>query len=153
MLRIIFCASALLCACSSLFISQSLAAVYKWVDEDGQIHFSDKPPAQRESESVTIKATPSTDAASLEQRRKTQQETLESLTQARKEREQKSAEKAAAKQKRKQDCDKLAARIAHSERINRYYRYGDDGEIIYLSDEQGDALRQRLKSQYQANCS
>jgi len=36
-------------------VTQAFAEVYKWVDENGRTHFSDKAPATAEAEKVTIK--------------------------------------------------------------------------------------------------
>ncbi len=42
--------------------------VYKWVDEDGNVHFSDKPPAQADSETLHVEADAPADAAAARSR-------------------------------------------------------------------------------------
>ena len=39
----------------SLFAVNSHADIFRWVDEQGRIHFTDKPPPQAESQSVTLR--------------------------------------------------------------------------------------------------
>ena len=43
--------------CAGLLVSSgaSMAEIYKWVDEDGNVHFSDSPPAQQEHEQVEVR--------------------------------------------------------------------------------------------------
>jgi len=35
--------------------NSSFAAIYKWVDEDGNSHFTDKPPTNKKTERITVK--------------------------------------------------------------------------------------------------
>ena len=142
------CWVSVLCLCGSTVN----AAVYKWTDENGQVHFGDQPPPQKQSQSIDLPESSSSATPDSSDRLEKQQKVLESLTKSRKLREEKAAKKLAAKKKRQADCNKLKARIKHSETVNIYYRYKANGEIEYLSDKQGDEIRTRLKRKYQKEC-
>lgn len=47
----VFC----LLSCCFLLTASGMAQVYKWVDEDGKVHFSDKKPATQSAEELDIK--------------------------------------------------------------------------------------------------
>jgi hypothetical protein len=52
---------------TSTFISTTASAkIYKWVDEDGQTHFSDEPPTNKSIDSTEIAVTPPVNSSSSE---------------------------------------------------------------------------------------
>ena len=53
----------------------ALAAVYKWVDESGRVHYGDAPPAESDAESVAVPEGPSQEA--IERARQQMQEKIE----------------------------------------------------------------------------
>lgn len=53
----------------------ALAAVYKWVDESGRVHYGDAPPAKSDAESVAVPEGPSQEA--IERARQQMQEKME----------------------------------------------------------------------------
>ena len=63
---------ALLLAASLAMTTAAHAEVYKWVDEDGNVHFTDTPPPKQKTEEVKIHSGPSSSgsrsAASLDDR-------------------------------------------------------------------------------------
>lgn len=129
------------------------AAIYKWTDEHGQVHFSDQPPTKKSTTKLNVPAPKPGTSANQNTRLQQQLKALDSLSKQREEREKKREEKLAEKKKKKEGCADLKARIKHSESVNTYYRYTDEGEVQYLTDEEGDALRAEMKRQYQKNCS
>jgi glutaredoxin len=40
--------------CAALVISPAMAGVYKWIDADGRVHFSDHPPTYTKTEEIKI---------------------------------------------------------------------------------------------------
>ena len=51
-----FMSVVVLLLCSSVYIAN--AGVYKWVDDDGNVHFGDKPPMHKDSSEVKIRKSP-----------------------------------------------------------------------------------------------
>ena len=147
------CQLGMLCV-SVLLVSTGHAAIYKWTDEHGQVHFGDRPPAESGAQSVRVRKSGASSAASEEagSRLDKQREAIEELTGQREARAEKTAEREQQRQKRKKSCTQLKARIDHSESINRYYRYDDEGKVVYLSDQEGDALRKSLRDRYSREC-
>ena len=130
------------------------AGVYKWVDEQGKVHFGDRPPQQQDAEKIDMpEVKPSaTPAVSDRERLRRQRKLVDAL---REEREIKEKQKQALEEKRQKQekyCTRLKARVMDSERINRFYRYDENGERQYYSDQEADKLRQRLKDKYASDC-
>ncbi len=55
---------ALILAASLAMTTAAHAEVYKWVDEDGNIHFTDTPPPKQKTEEVRIDSAPSSSSRS-----------------------------------------------------------------------------------------
>ena len=152
---------ALIVTALGCLISQSLPAqqVYKWVDEKGKVHFSDRPMNQN-AETITIKQQPrisggngpkSTGHASgttstekilnaYSQRRELKQQQLE---------QQKAEQQKLAAQQKK--CDQLRNHLVRSEG-RRLYNLNDKGEKVYLSDAEKEASRNKLQSDLNRHC-
>lgn len=120
----------------------ALAGVYRWVDAQGNVHYSDKP--QGEAQQLSIQSRP-TDPARVATQRET------SLQQAAEHREsrQKQGEEAKEQQAKAQDeskerevnCTKARERLERYETAHRLYKPLPDGERQYLSDEEIDKAR------------
>ena len=118
------------------------AAVYRWVDAEGQVHYSDTP--QRNAERIEIESRPTdpelvrareNQAAALRAERelRTTQQAEDTTAQAN------DAERVAAE--RAANCETARQRLATYETAHRLYRPMADGEREYLSDEELDAAR------------
>ena len=130
------------------------AGVYRWVDENGKVHFGDRPPADAEAETLEMpEVTPSeTPEVSVQERRERQRRLVEALEEEREEKERKKQEAEAQEEKREAYCRRLLAQVKDSERISRYYKYDKKGERVYMNDEDADAYRDKLRSTYDARC-
>lgn len=116
------------------------AQVYRWVDEQGKVHYGERPPGGTRASPVEDKiatppgtAKPKTDAAQQErdfQRRRIEREQQEA-------REQKAGEKS------KQACERERSRLATLRSARRVTAGVDDkGDRRYLSDaERADSIR------------
>ena len=117
--------------CLLFFVAGNVyAAMYKWVDEEGNTHYSEKPPAG-DVEVKTIKPPPKvdTDAAvnAVEERKEAEAEQKES--------ESKSAEEQAKKQ---QDADLMKA---NCETARKNLESITDNPRVFTRDEQGNRVR------------
>jgi hypothetical protein len=115
--------------------------VYRWVDEQGKVHYGERPPSGAKAKAVDEKPAPppgapapkaSPDAAQQErdfQRRRMEREQREA-------REQKAAEKA------RQQCERERTRLAQLRNVRRIQSGVDEkGNLRYLSDaERADAI-------------
>ena len=114
-----------------LFIAfNSYAAMYKWVDEDGNTHYSEKPPAG-DIDVQTIKPPPKVDTEAANQELANKQEQLKQVDENR----SKQAEEEAALQQQaaiqKKNCETAQKNLAT---INANPR-------VYSTDEQGNRYK------------
>lgn len=135
------------------------AAMYKWVDQNGKVHYSDQPPPDGARQSGVVNtpaphtSTPPTTspapagaapkgpktAAELEMEfRKRRVEATEA--------EAKRQQEAQAAEEKKRNCAQATNRLVALQTGGRITKHGTDGETVYLSDaeiaqELGDARK------------
>ena len=126
------------------------AAVYKWVDQDGKVHYSDQPPPETAKKQDVLKArrAPSTPPAPpaaeegdkaaakgpktpAEQEMEFRKRRLEAA-----EAEAKRQQEAQANEEKKRNCAQARSRLTALETGGRVTRYGPNGEQLYLSDDE-----------------
>lgn len=130
------------------------AEVYQWTDENGKVHFGDRPPANVNAETLDLPEANSSDKPQVSdaERRERQMRLLKIWEEERRVKEQAKAQEQEKWEKRKEYCRRLLGNLKDSERIGRYYRYDKSGERVYMSDEQADQYRQALKNTYRKEC-
>lgn len=127
------------------------AAMYKWVDEQGQVHYSQSPPLDQQSEKV--KAPPPPPASAADEQSKLQQQ-IDDLEKRQEERakaaesEQKSAEEAAAF---KAACERAKSNLqALTSRGQVSLKDGDEYRV--MTEEERQARIARAKRQIEEYC-
>ena len=127
--------------------------IYKWTDEEGNVHFTDKPVVE-EAERVAI------------QSRRTDPERVQAMVQARAEAAAKAAEEEAAATPQGPTEEEIQARLeerakrcaTYRERLQRFvqsrriYREDENGERVYLSEEEMQEAREKVENQVQEYC-
>jgi hypothetical protein len=115
------------------------AQVYRWVDEQGKVHYGERPPSGAKATPVETKpagppaaANPNADASQQErdfQRRRMEREQAEA-------RDQKAADKA------RQQCERERTRLAQLRNVRRIQNGVDEkGNLRYMSEgERADAI-------------
>ena len=128
--------------------------IYKWTDEDGNVHFGDRPDGES-PERLAIQSRP-TDPARIQ-----------AQAQARADARAKAVEEEAAAaaqgpspeelqaqaDERARKCDTYKARLQTYLTSRRLYREDESGEREYLDDEEMLAAREKVESQVQEFCS
>ncbi len=127
------------------------AGVYRWVDEQGRVQFSDRPPVEQEAEQVDVKLpeSPSGNSGqspSMEQRRLEQQKMLDAYREERELKKERRRQDAAKRAEKKRQCHEARDRLRMYEQ-SRLYRLQQDGSRRFLNDEQ---YEQTLKETRQA---
>ncbi len=129
------------------------AKTYKWTDEEGRIHFSDRPSSSK-AEQIKLKKQPKSSLSTTPntaQPRITQQRLLNMYQQ---EREKKKAEK----KQRKEEAKKLAQKCADArDYLQRYqrsrlYENLPSGERRYFSEDEHEKTISRLSQNIKRNC-
>ena len=127
--------------------------IYKWTDADGNVHYGDRPTANATEERLAISSGP------------TNPSRVQARIQAR-HAASKSAEVAAASEpkgptkdelraqaeERRQKCDTFRARLQKFVVSRRLYKQDDNGERVYLDEEETQAARERVENQIQEYC-
>ncbi len=141
----------------SLFVMLCLhapvhAEVYKWIDDQGRVHFSDKPPGENTAQ-YHLRAPASTSESSKEvtpgdaERRIKQRKLMESLEAERLEKEQAVARQKQQQVARERKCQYARAELRASKNANLIYDYDAQGNRVYLNE----ARKQKyLESRYAA---
>ncbi len=126
------------------------AAVYRWVDANGKVHYSDKPPAAG-TKPLPIKSSP-TDPSQVEAREKTHQKTLDQYAKQESEQDkaQAQAEKKAAE--RKAACQQAQQKLTQLEQARRVTRTDKDGNKVYLDADQIDAAHAKAQAEVDKLC-
>ncbi|HTT07303.1 MAG TPA: DUF4124 domain-containing protein [Gammaproteobacteria bacterium] len=115
-------------------VTASYAEVYKWVDEQGKVHYGDHPGNAR-SQPVQIQAAPQPDPDSAERREKSQKLLNEySDDQTEQKKQQESREKEAAQ--RKVNCELAKKNLDTYEHAATLYTTDKDGERHNLTDDE-----------------
>jgi len=132
------------------------AEVYKWVDENGKVHYSDKP-INQDSKQIQIR-----DSITPEQQRKAQQETRARLERQKKRlsnvlasenEEKKRAEKAQKKAaERQRYCADMKEQLAVLDRQARVYEINKKGERVYMEDDRREKEKVNLKRHLTEQC-
>lgn len=132
------------------------ASVYRWVDAQGVVHFSDQPAADSSAEELPIRYR-KTDRGALQARQKAKQE-LEAAGEIR-ENQQSDADAAAEQDRQKvlaereTNCKSARERVAKYNNALRLYRPGPNGERVYLTNEELDVERADAKRTVDQWCS
>lgn len=117
------------------FPSVSFAEIYKWTDDDGNIHYSESPPiSNQEVEKITpIK---SIDTTNAENKLQEQVESLDAQREARlaSKAEKEKAEADVVKQKKK--CQQLNERLTKLTTRPRANKRDEEGNIVRMGEEE-----------------
>jgi hypothetical protein len=129
--------------------------IYKWVDEDGNIHYEDRPSGAPTEERLALNYR-RTDSGAVQQRVAARHEREASRAEAKSQAEaadREAADNAAAAQERKKSCERARARLETYLQSPRLYRTDANGERVYLDDEQRQEARRKAEEQVTEFCS
>jgi hypothetical protein len=122
-------ATLLLCAGAA-----AVADIYKWLDEQGKVHYGDRPPAAP-GDSQAVEITPPTPvSADQAERAHARRRLLEAYEADRADELREQAEADAAREEMARKCERARRDLAAVGRANVVYTQGKDGERIYMSD-------------------
>jgi hypothetical protein len=127
--------------------------IYKWTDENGNVHYGDRPSGEASEERMAIRSR-ATDPGKVQAR-------VQSTYQTKNEAEQAAAvepagpteeELRAQAKERAQKCDTYKARLQKFVTSRRLYKQDENGERVYLDEEETQAARERVENQVQEYC-
>jgi hypothetical protein len=131
----------------------SAGDVFKWTDEDGNVHFSDKPVGEGEIERVDIQSRP-TNPARVQARVQTQADaqTLRAEEEANAPQGPSQEELLAEARQREEQCTKYTARQVEFTNNRRIYRMDENGERIYYDEAEMAVARAELDGLVKKYC-
>jgi len=129
--------------------------IYKWTDENGNVHYEDRPSgaATEERLQMTYNRTSSSAVHQRVQARVDARTAREEAKTAAEASEKEAAENAAIAAERAQKCDKSRARLESYLQARRVYRTDDNGERVYLDEDQRQEARKKAEEQSCEFCS
>ena len=145
---------------STAVVTGALAAeIYKWTDDDGNIHYGDRPtgdgltmPNQVERVAIASRRTNSDQVQSgVDARLKRESARAETATAAADARKEADAQRAQAED-RAEKCGAYRERLQKLLTSRRLYRLDDNGEREYLDEGQMDATRAQVQLQVEEYC-
>lgn len=127
--------------------------IYKWTDEDGNVHYTDKP-ISSESEHLNIQSrNTSTETIDAElQAVQEQQAKLNETKAAAAVEEQKDADLSAKADERAEKCSMYRERMTKFVQSRRLYREDENGERVYLDEDQTEAARENVVQKVEEYC-
>lgn len=134
------------------------AEIYKWVDENGKVHYTQTPPGKsaekmdiKEQETTTSTVPGQQDHApsSLENQKKYSDYLEQERLERKEKREQKKQEKAEARSK----CHNARAQLGDMEQGGiLYYELDENGERKFVADQRVEARKNKLRDYLRKNC-
>ena len=148
---------ALGCAVAALTFAAGASAsdIYRWTDEDGNVYYEDRPTGAPTEERVSISSN-RTDSGAVDNRiqaRLDRQTARDEAKAAAADAEQQAAAQAEVEAERQQACERARARLETYLQARRLYRSDDNGERVYLDDDQRQEARQKAEDQITEFCS
>ena len=132
--------------------SAAWAEIYKWVDANGKVHFSDQAPAQQKAQKIDVDVSSAEINPELEQYRQRNRALLKVWDTERSQKQQRRTKKRQQLAQRRQHCDKVQREYDASRRAGYLYVPRKNGERDIYSDAQREKYEQRLSGQLRKNC-
>ena len=132
----------------------AMAEIYRWTDENGQVHYGERPP-QDKAERIDLPQGPvssPTPAADEAERRVRRQRMLDAFSHKR---EQKKAQKAREREERQRlakECEQVKRYWSDLNYGGPVYYEGPDGGRRYLDDAERAAELDKLRPAYRKTC-
>ena len=137
-----------------LGLPMAQAEIYKWVDDNGQVHYSEQAPdSKRSSKEIHIqKHRPQAPLISPEQRRQQRDNLLRAFDEERQLRNEAKEKKEQDEARSRRNCIRARDKLKNYERASVLYNLDEQGERVYFSDAQRSRAVANLKSQIKKWC-
>lgn len=150
-LLVLICSAAAVAASASAFAGE----IYKYVDEEGGVHYLDRPTGEAGEQRLDVTYA-GTNNASVNEQVKKRHEYMAARDEAREEATSRREADALARaeiEQRAAKCQEHRARLESYLQSRRLYRETEAGEREYLDESQTLEARQKVEEQIQKNCS
>lgn len=148
---------AIACAVAAMTFTGGATAseIYKWIDEDGNVHYEDRPSgaASEQRIDITYRRTDNDAVRQRVQARVDAQTAREEKKSVAAAADKEAADNAVAQEERQKACERSRARLESYLQSSRLYRTEANGERVYLDDEQRQEARRKAEEQVTEFCS
>jgi hypothetical protein len=145
-----FKVTATLILTAALASTTANAEIYKWTDDDGNVHYTDTPMiASSQRVNIDSKATDNAQVTAQVQARLERQAVASTATA---QTGLTAAEMRAEKQARSEKCSKYRERLTRYVQTRHLYREDENGERVYLDESEMDQARSKVEGQVQEYC-
>ena len=136
-----------------IILSSSVnAGVYKWTDEEGNVHYGDKPINQDDTTELKINTDTDTGITNSSGNDKERTRMAQELQEDREAREKKRADRRVEKKKQQKTCAKLKKRLIQHQRASGVYKRDANGERVYYTPKERDSQVEKINKGIRKNC-
>lgn len=111
------------------------AGVYKWVDEQGKVHYGDRP-GNNNASKIAVPSSPPPSDKSLSERNAKRDKLLQTMADERKLKEEDASKAKQQSEERKQRCIEAQDKVKRYERARYIYKPTEGGQEIIFSEEE-----------------
>ena len=130
--------------------------IYKWTDDDGNVHYGDRPAEDTVAERLNIQSKPTDRAriAQLAQARSTarRQQLLNNIQNNEPGETLTPEEKRAQAEERAEKCTMYKERLQLFIQSRRLYRQDENGERVYLNEQETQTARENVQTKVEEYC-
>jgi len=135
-----------------LSTSASQAEIYKWVDDEGKIHYGDKPSINSDSEALDVNIDKSGNQDSTKHRKDRQEKLLESLEESRKRKEEAAEKKKKDIESQKRKCALAKRTLKGYERAGYLYGLDKEGNKVIRTNEEREKATEAQRKKVKKLC-
>lgn len=128
------------------------AGVYKWTDEQGNVHYGDKPVNQGKATELQINSDVNTGVTHSAGDNKERDRVLQELQDDRDAREEIKAEQRIERKKRQKACVQLKRHLLQHQRASSVYKKNAKGERVYYTPKERDEKVKNINKGIARNC-
>jgi septum formation inhibitor MinC len=134
--------------------NSAISAIYKWVDANGKVHYSDKKISQ--APATVLKPAPKAnqeDIAQAQEKTNRLKQQVDKAKQVKLQQEQKQKEDEVKMAQKKKKCLNVMDDLEHLKSTPKIYYKDEKGEKVFYDDNLRKEVNERYKQTYDENCS
>lgn len=142
--------AALLATLLAVWLGPAEAAMYKWIDDEGDVHYTQSPPPDRAAKALRPPGAVDTEGALKKLRADEEKANRYLEDRNKKAEERRSAEQKAAK--KQAECARVRQNLEKLQTANRLYKTDADGNRIRLGEEERQAQIKKDRETFSKSC-
>lgn len=127
-------------------------AIYKWVDDNGEVHYTQLPPQNRKYETLKQASAPADDPAGIRSNLKEQVDAMDKAEEKRAEAAKEGEEQDKIQELRKDNCKIAKKNLANLHQGGNKAFMLPNGEVIRLTDDERQRRIDEANKQIEENC-